>query len=78
MSKPSQRMQQESTHPHLSVPGSIHAIRDLFFKFLTPTLAAWLLRGYTALKSFLWETLFLDQLQDSMLLSLNSFLHPFL
>ena len=31
---------------------------------LTPTLAAWPLRGHTALKSIFWETLFLNQLHD--------------
>ena len=45
--------------------------------FSIPTLAAWPLRGRTALKSILWETLFLDQLRDFSLLSLNSFLQPF-
>ena len=56
----------------------------LFLKFtnfnrsLTPTLAEWPLRGHMALKSILWETLFLDQLHDFSLLSLISFLHPFL
>ena len=29
---------------------------------LIPTLPAWPLRGHMALKSILWETLFLDQL----------------
>ena len=43
-----------------------------------PTLAAWPLRGHTALKSILRETLFLVQLHDFSLLSLNSFFHPFL
>ena len=45
---------------------------------LTPTLSVWPLRGHTALKSIFLETLFLDQLHDFLLLSLNSFLHPFL
>ena len=50
---------------------------------LTPTLSAWPLRGHWALKSILWETLYdiglyLNQLHDFSLLSLNSFLHPFL
>ena len=45
---------------------------------LTSTLSAWPLRGYTALKSILLETQFLDQLHDFSLSSLNSFLHPFL
>ena len=44
----------------------------------TPTLAAWPLRRHTALKSILLETLFLDQLYDFPLLSLNSLLHLFL
>ena len=44
----------------------------------TPTLAAWPLRGRTALKLIFWETLFLDQLHDFSLLSFNSFLHQFL
>ena len=44
---------------------------------LTPTLAAWPLCGHTALKSTLWETLFLDKLHDFSLISWNSFLHPF-
>ena len=48
------------------------------FIVLTPWLAAWPLRGQTALKSILWETLFLDQLHDFSLLSLNSISHPFL
>ena len=48
------------------------------FQILTPTLTLWTLRGHTALKSILWETLFLDQLHDFSLLSLNSFLHLFL
>ena len=47
-------------------------------KILTSTLSAWPLRGHTALKSILGETLFLNQLHDLSLLSLNSFLHPFL
>ena len=46
--------------------------------FLTPTLSAWPLRSHWALKSILWETLFLDQLHDFSLLSSNSFLQPFL
>ena len=37
--------------------------------FLTLTLSAWLLRGHTALKSILCETLFLDQLHDFSLSS---------
>ena len=41
---------------------------------LTPSLSAWPLRGHTALKSILWETLFLDQFHKFSLLSLNSFL----
>ena len=45
---------------------------------LTPTLSAWPLRGHTALKSILRETLFLDQLHDSSLSSSNSFLHSFI
>ena len=45
---------------------------------LTPTLAAWPLRGHSALKSIFRETLFLDQLHDFSLLSLHSFLHSFL
>ena len=45
---------------------------------LTSTLAAWPLRGHTALKSILWETLFLDLPHDFSLLSLNYFLHQFL
>ena len=45
---------------------------------LTPTLSAWPLRGHTALKSIFLETLFLDQLHDFSLLSLNKFLHLFL
>ena len=36
---------------------------------LSPTVSAWPLRGHTALKSILWETLFLDQLHDFSLLS---------
>ena len=44
----------------------------------TPTLSAWPLLDNTALKSILWETLFLDQLQDFSLLFLNSFLPSFL
>ena len=36
------------------------------------------LRGHTALKSILWETLFLDKLHDFSLLSSNSFLNSFL
>ena len=36
------------------------------------------LRGHTALKSILWQTLFLDQLHDFSLLSFDSFLHSFL
>ena len=40
---------------------------------LTPTLSAWPLRGLTALEPIFWETLFLDQLYDFSLLSLNSF-----
>ena len=31
---------------------------------LTPTLSAWPWRGHKALKSILWDTLFLDHLQD--------------
>ena len=46
--------------------------------YLTRTLSAWLLRSHWALKSIFRETLFLDQLHDFWLLSLNSFLHPFL
>ena len=45
---------------------------------LTPTLTAWPLSGHTALKSILWATLFLYQLHNFLLLSLNSFLHSFL
>ena len=48
------------------------------FDILTPTLTACPLRCTTALKSILWETLFLDQLHDFSLLSWNSFLQPFL
>ena len=44
---------------------------------LTPTPTAWPLRGHTALKSILWEILFLDQLHDFSVLSLNLFLHSF-
>ena len=44
---------------------------------LTTQLAAWPLRGHTALKSILWETLFLDQQYDFSLIFLNSFLHSF-
>ena len=44
---------------------------------LTPTLSAWLLRIHWALKSILRQTLFLDQLHDSSLLSLNSFYSHF-
>ena len=44
---------------------------------LSPTLSAWPLRGHTALKSILCETLFLDQMHDFSLLTLNSFLQPF-
>ena len=45
---------------------------------LTPTLSAWLLRSHWALKSILREIIFLDQLHDFSLLSLNSSLQPFL
>ena len=45
---------------------------------LTPTLAAWPLRGRWALKSILWENLFLDHRYDFSLLSFNSFLHQFM
>ena len=45
---------------------------------LTPRLATWPLRGHRALKSFLWQTVFLDRLRDFSLLSLNSFFRPFL
>ena len=45
---------------------------------LTPTLAAWPLRGHRALKSILWEMLLLNQLHDFSLLSLNSFLRSFM
>ena len=45
---------------------------------LSPRLAAWPLRGHTALKLIFWETLFLYQLHDFSLLSLNYFLHQFL
>ena len=48
------------------------------WSILTPTMAAWPLRGHTALKSILRETLFLNQLHDFSLLSVNSFLHPVL
>ena len=48
----------------------IYTVRNLI---LTPTLAAWPLRSHTALKSILWQTLFLDHLHDFSLLSLNSF-----
>ena len=44
---------------------------------LTRTLAAWPLRSHTALKSILWETLFLDQLHDFSLVSLNYFILSF-
>ena len=44
-----------------------------FKLFLTPTLSIWPLRVHTTLKSIFWETLFLDQLHDFSLLSLNSF-----
>ena len=44
---------------------------------LTPTQAAWPLRGHTALKLILWETLFLDKLHDFSLLSSNSFFTHF-
>ena len=37
---------------------------DQVKKRLTPTLAAWPLRGHTAWKSILRETLFMDQLHD--------------
>ena len=61
---------------------STHGYFSPFFikwiSLLTPTLAAWPLRDHTALKSILWETLFLDQLHCFSLLSLNSFLHSFL
>ena len=50
---------------------------SLLFK-LIPTLSAWPLRGHWALKSILWETLFLDKLHDFSLLFLDTFLHPFL
>ena len=49
-----------------------------FKKKWTLTLSAWPLRGRMALKSILWETLFLDQLYFFSLLSLFSCLHPFL
>ena len=45
---------------------------------LTPAMSAWPLCGQVALKSISWITLFLDQLHDFLLLSLNSFLHTFL
>ena len=48
------------------------------FLHLTPMLAAWPLRGHMGLKSFWWETLFLDQLHDFSLSSFSSFLHLFL
>ena len=47
-------------------------------RLLTPTLAAWPLRGHTGSKSILWETLFLDHLHDFCISSLNSFLYSFL
>ena len=50
----------------------------IYFYSLTSTLSAWLLHSHWALKSIVRETLFLDQLHDYSLLSLNSFLHPFL
>ena len=45
---------------------------------LTPMLSAWPLRGHTALKSILWEAVFLDHLHDFSILSLNSCLKLFL
>ena len=44
---------------------------------LTLTLSAWPLRNHTAKKSILWESVFLDQLHDFSLLSLNSYLQLF-
>ena len=52
--------------------------REYRLVVLTPTLSAWRLRSHRTLKSILQETLFLDQLHDFSLLSLNSFLQPFL
>ena len=45
---------------------------------LTHTLSAWPLRSHWALKSISRKTVFLDQLHEFSLLSLNSFLHRFL
>ena len=45
---------------------------------LNPTPSAWPLHANTALIPILWEILFLDQLHDFSLLSLNSFLNSFL
>ena len=56
----------------------IRYFREKYWSRLTPTWSAWPLRGHWALKSILWETLFLDQLGDFSLFSLNSFLQLFL
>ena len=50
----------------------------VFIVLLTPTLSAKLLRSHLTLKSILQEILFLDQLHDFWLPSINSFLQPFL
>ena len=47
-------------------------------RMFTPMLSAGPFRGHTALKSIMWETLFLKQLYYFSLLSINVFLHPFL
>ena len=53
-------------------------LKRLLFAILTPTLAVWALHVHTALSPILLETLFLDQLYVISLLSLYSFVHPFL
>ena len=44
---------------------------------ITPTLSAWSMRGQPAFRSILKQTLFLNQLHELSLLSLNSLLQQF-
>ena len=56
----------------------VYTVHPPIFRRIYGLLSAWLLRSHWTLKSILQETLFLDQVHDFSLLSLNSFLQPFL